>query len=130
MTDPSANPGRALRVGVDLIDVARIEQTIAKHGERFLKRCFTPGERNYCADHPERLAARLAAKEAVGKALGTGIGDISWVEIEITGDERGRPVLQLHGAAAHLAESLGLCTWVISLSHTATQAIAFVVASG
>ena len=130
MTDTGTEPGRALRVGVDLIDVARIEQTLAKHGERFLARCFTASERAYCAGRPERLAARLAAKEAVGKALGTGIGDITWVEIEIAGDERGRPVLQLHGAAAQLAESLGLCKWEISLSHTAAQAIALVVALG
>jgi len=130
LTDPIAPPEQPLRIGVDLIDVARITETLAKHGERFLARCFTPGERLYCDGGPERLAARLAAKEAVGKALGTGIGDISWVEIEISGDERGRPVLQLHGTAARLAESLGLRNWEISLSHTATQAIAFVVAVG
>jgi holo-[acyl-carrier protein] synthase len=130
LTDPAAQPGQSLRIGVDLIDVARVEKTLAKYGERFLVRCFTPGERHYCADRPERLAARLAVKEAVGKALGTGIGDVAWLDIEIAGDERGRPVLQLHGAAARLAKSLGLCNWEISLSHTATQAIAFVVALG
>lgn len=130
MRDLPPQSGQRLRVGVDLIDVIRVEQALTRYGERFLRRCFTPDEQVYCAAHAERLAVRLAAKEAVGKALGTGIGDVGWLEIEVAGDERGRPVLQLHGEAARLAESLGLCQWEISLSHTATQAIAFVVGMG
>ncbi len=116
-----------LRVGVDLIEVARVQLALARHGERFLARVFTPGERLYCADRPERLAVRLAAKEAAAKALGTGIGDVRWIEIEIIGDERGRPSLALHGAAARLSAELGLHTWAVSLSHNRTEAIAFVV---
>lgn len=99
-------------------------------GERFLGRFFTPAERAECSDKPHRLAARIAVKEAVGKALGTGIGDISWKEIEITSDPRGRPVLTLHGAAAALAESLGLSEWDVSITHTDTVATAVVVALG
>jgi holo-[acyl-carrier protein] synthase len=118
----------ALRIGVDMIEVARIERAAARHGERFYQRFFTPSERQHCQDHPRRLAARLAAKEAVGKALGTGIGDIRWVEIEILHDERGRPWLQLHGDAAQLAHDMGLDVWDVSLSHTEEMAIAFVVA--
>jgi len=79
-------------------------------------------------DQPHRLAARLAGKEAVAKALGTGIGDVSWREIEIRCGERGRPVLHLHGAAVTVANELGLTEWDISLTHTETQSAAMVVA--
>lgn len=119
-----------LRVGVDMIEVGRMERAAARHKDRFYKRFFTQRERELCEDHPRRLAARFAAKEAVGKAFGTGIGDIRWVEIEILHDERGRPLLQLHGDAAKLAEEMGLSHWDVSLSHTDEMAIAFVVAMG
>jgi holo-[acyl-carrier protein] synthase len=119
-----------LRVGVDMIEVSRLERAAQRHGERFFARFFTPQERAYCQDQPRRLAARLAAKEAVGKALGTGIGDVMWVEIEIAHDERGRPILRLHGEAARLAADMGLSQWDISLSHTEENALAFVVAMG
>lgn len=119
-----------LRVGVDLIDIDRVARAMERHGERFYSRFFTEFERQYCEDKPYRLAARIAAKEAVSKALGTGIGDVRWIEIEVIADERKRPLLQLHGEAARLAAELGLTTWDISLSHTDTQAIAFVVALG
>ena len=119
-----------LRTGVDMIEIARIERGIARHGERFLRRFFTDRERAYCQDHPRRLAARFVAKEAVGKALGTGIGDVRWVEIEIMHDERGRPYLELHGAAGELAQQLGLTHWDVSMSHSDTYSIAFVVAIG
>jgi holo-[acyl-carrier protein] synthase len=118
-----------LRVGVDMIEVARIEEAMARHGERFFSRFFTEGERAACADVAQRLAARFAAKEAVAKALGTGIGDIKWVEIEVVSDARGRPLVQLHGAALALAQQMGLQVWELSLSHTASHAIAFVVAT-
>lgn len=119
-----------LRCGIDLIEIARVKRGIERFGERYLNRFFTPYERRDCADQPHRLAARLAAKEAVSKALGTGIGDISWREIEILRDERGRPILQLHGAAAALSESLGLREWDVSLSHAGDQALAVAVALG
>ena len=117
-----------LRTGVDLIEVARVQRTLARHGTRFLRKVFTAREQLYCGNRPERLAARLAAKEAVSKALGTGIGAVQWVDIEIDADSVGRPLLILHGAADRLSASLGLATWDISLSHTATHAIAVVVA--
>jgi holo-[acyl-carrier protein] synthase len=119
-----------LRCGIDLIENRRVEQGIERFGERFLNRFFTFGERTDCEDQPYRLAARLAAKEAVAKALGTGIGDVSWREIEIRCGERGRPTLFLHGAAAELAASLGLSHWDVSLTHTVDHAGAVVVASG
>jgi holo-[acyl-carrier protein] synthase len=119
-----------LRTGVDLIEVERVARTAQRHGERFYRRCFTEGERADCGDRYAALAARFAAKEAVAKALGTGIGDVHWVEIEVCSDLRGRPLLALHGAAADLASALGLTEWAISLSHTHDHAIAFVVALG
>ncbi len=118
------------RVGVDMIEVARIQRAQERYGERFYARFFTPTEREQARDVPARLAARFAAKEAVAKALGTGIGDVSWLEIEVVTDERGRPFVRLHGEAARLAAELGLAEWQISLSHTREHALAFVVAFG
>ena len=120
-----------LRCGIDLIEHERVEQGIARLGERFLNRFFTPGERADCEDVPQRLAARIAAKEAVAKALGTGIGDVSWKEIEIRVDNpRKRPTLHLHGAAATLAAEMGLTQWDVSLTHSRSHASAMVVAMG
>ena len=119
-----------IRCGIDQIEIARVEQGIARLGERFLARLFTPGERADCADQPVRLAARFAAKEAVAKALGTGIGDVGWHDIEIRTGARGRPTLTLHGRAAALASELGLREWDISLTHTADLAAAVAVALG
>ena len=119
-----------LAVGVDIIEVERISQGIARYGDRFCDRFFTPTEREQCGNRATSLAGRFAGKEAVGKALGTGIGDVSWKEIEIIGDDRGRPVLNLHGTAARLAAELGLVEWSISLSHTATHAVGMAVAMG
>lgn len=117
-----------LRCGIDMIDIQRVEDGIDRFGERFLNRFFTSGERADCNDQPHRLAARLAGKEAVSKALGTGIGDVSWRDIEIRCDERGRPTLHLHGAAATLSAEMGLTEWDVSLTHTPTLASAVAVA--
>jgi holo-[acyl-carrier protein] synthase len=118
-----------VRCGVDMIENERVTDGIARFGEQFFNRFFTEGEREDCNDQPHRLAARIAAKEAVAKALGTGIGDVKWVEIEIrVNNERKRPTLHLHGAAGKLALALGLTDWDISLSHTKDHSIAFVVA--
>lgn len=76
------------------------------------------------------LAARFAAKEAVAKALGTGIGPVSWREIEIRRGSARQPVLLLHGAAAQLAAELGLTEWSISLSHSQETAVAVAIAAG
>lgn len=116
-----------LRTGVDLIEIARVESAIERHGDQFLNRIYTRGELTYCKNSVASLAARFAAKEAVSKALGCGIGDVSWLEIEVVGDENHAPKLTLYGAAAKMAKALGLNTWSISLSHTHEHAIAFVV---
>lgn len=118
-----------LRCGIDMIEHQRIEAGIERLGERFLNRFFTTGERADCEDAPHRLAARLAAKEAVAKALGTGIGDVGWKEIEIRVDNaRKRPTLILHGAAARLSDELGIRQWDVSLTHTKDLACAVAVA--
>ncbi len=118
-----------IRCGIDMIECERIADGIERLGERFLNRFFTAGEREDCDDTPHRLAARFAGKEAVGKALGTGIGDVSWVEIEIrVNNPRHRPVLILHGAAKELAEEMGLTEWDVSLTHTKEMASAVAVA--
>ena len=120
-----------LRTGVDIIELERLRVAIARHGQRFLQRVYTPAELTHCADRLESLAGRFAAKEAVAKALGTGIwrNGIRWTDIEILRDpENGAPLLTLHHTAARHAQSLNLQEWSISLSHTHTQAVAFVVA--
>lgn len=117
-----------LAVGVDIIEIERMARGIDRYGERFYDRFFTLLEKEQCRGRPASLAGRFAIKEAVGKALGTGIGDIAWKEIEVINDERGRPVLSLHGEAARLAAELGLGEWAISLSHTTSHAVGVAVA--
>ena len=119
-----------LAVGVDMIEIARIERGIARHGNRFLRRFFTEQEQDYCNGRIPSLAGRFAVKEAVGKALGTGIGDINWTDVEVVCDGRGKPKLVLHNRASLLATDRGWVEWDISLSHTETHAIGFVVATG
>ncbi|HNF95633.1 MAG: holo-ACP synthase [Anaerolineales bacterium] len=118
-----------LRTGVDLIETNRIADAIERHGERFLNRVFTAHELSDCKGRVPSLAARFAAKEAVAKALGTGIGDVSWLEIEVRSDEKKAPYVVLSGEGERLAKQLGLNTWSLSLSHSQSQAIAFVVAT-
>ncbi|NDJ60365.1 MAG: holo-[acyl-carrier-protein] synthase [Chloroflexi bacterium] len=117
-----------LRCGIDMIENHRIEAGIARFGDRFLNRFFTPAELADCGDTVQRLAARFAAKEAVAKALGTGIGVVRWRDIEIRRDALGRPVLHLHGPAAQVAAMQGLTQWDVSLTHTHTYASAICVA--
>ncbi len=118
-------------VGVDLIEVDRIEQLVARYGERFLNRVFTAEELAYCRGRSPELAARFAAKEAVSKALGVGIqhqDGVGWREIHVVADARGKPGIALSGTAARRAGELGLSTFALSLSHTREYAIAMLVA--
>jgi holo-[acyl-carrier protein] synthase len=120
-------------VGVDLIEIRRVERALQRHGDRFLERVFTPAELLYTRKRVPELAARFAAKEAVSKALGVGVRllapyGIRWQEAEILGDWRGRPSVTLSGRAAERAAELGITEWAVSLSHSKEYAIAFVVA--
>ena len=119
-----------LRTGVDLIEVSRIEEVVARHGKHYLERIYTPAELEQCGKRAESLAGRFAAKEAVAKALGSGIGDVSWKEIEVLGDDQNAPVLTLHGAAEKMAKEIGLTTWSVSISHSQSHSVAFVVMIG
>jgi holo-[acyl-carrier protein] synthase len=117
-----------LRSGVDVIEVHRIDHAILRHGDRFFDRFYTNQELIDSNGRTPALAARIAAKEAVAKALGTGIGDIAWKEIEVINGPRREPQLRLHGQAQELAISMGLTDWAISLSHTEQHAVAVAVA--
>lgn len=117
-----------IRTGVDFLEIERLRDTAQRHGQHFLARIFTPAEQTECGNNYASLAARFAAKEAVSKALGTGIGDVGWQDIEILRAEGGAPVLSLHGYAERVALHLGLKTWSVSLSHTREHAVAMVVA--
>jgi len=119
-----------LAVGVDLVEISRIGAILERHGDRFLGRVYTDGELAYARGRLSALAARWAAKEATAKALGTGIGQVGFQDIEVVCDAQGKPELVLHGQAARLAAQLGLEQFALSLSHTADHALAFVVAQG
>lgn len=119
-----------LRTGVDLIEISRIEEVIARHGRHYLERIYTPAELEQCGNRAESLAGRFAAKEAVAKALGCGIGVIAWKEIEILGNEQNAPALNLHGMAKQKADELGLSVWSVSISHSQSHSVALAVAIG
>ncbi len=121
-------------IGIDMVEVARIKESIARHGDRFTARIFTEAERAYCCGmkFPEiHFAARWAAKEAAFKVLGTGWGaGVRWRDVEVLHDARGAPVLALAGAARDRALALGIDRLHVSLTHTAAHAAAVVVGEG
>jgi len=119
-----------LLIGIDLIEVKRIEKAYRRWRERFLQRVYTEEEIESCGGHLPSLAARFAIKEAVAKALGLGIGEISWREIETLRDPQGKPLLRLSGKAQARAEEMGVRKWAISLSHTREAAIAIAIGLG
>ena len=117
--------------GIDIAEVPRIAESIARFGDRFLRRVYTEGEIRYCeskANRVERYAARFAAKEAAMKALGTGWNHgVRWRDVEVTRLPGGRPTMTFHGKAAEFAAQLGAVHVALSLSHTTEQAIAQVI---
>jgi holo-[acyl-carrier protein] synthase len=124
-----------LGIGMDLVDIERVERMLERHGDRLVERLFTSRESAYCAgmSRPARhYAVRLAAKEAAFKAL-SGSEEaraIGWLEIEVELDSIGRPSLALHGRAHARAKVLGVVRSHISLSHSEATAGAFVVIEG
>jgi len=118
----------AVRVGVDLIEIERIRVALARHGDGFKHRCFTPGEIAYCdakPNPPQHYAGRFAAKEAVGKALGSGVY-FTWKEIEVRG--RPKPGIHLSGRTAAWAEKIGAGRIELSMTHSRELAAAVAVA--
>ncbi len=116
-------------VGIDLVEIERVRSAVSRWGDRFLKRVYTPAEISYCFDRGEKyrsLAARFAAKEAAMKALGTGWKrGVRWVDLEVVRRPGSAPEMVLHGRSAQLG---GGRRFLVSLSHTDTQAIAVVIA--
>jgi holo-[acyl-carrier protein] synthase len=120
-----------LGTGIDLAEVDRIQASIERHGDRFVKRIYTPGEIDYVerkANRYERYAARFAAKEAGMKAIGTGWRrGVTWQDFEVANLPSGRPTLKLHGRAAEFAAAMGVKRISLSLTHTAVNGMAFVI---
>jgi holo-[acyl-carrier protein] synthase len=118
-------------LGVDISEVGRIKAAIERHGETFLRRLYTPAEREYCErfkNKYERFAGRFAAKEAAMKALGTGWSrGVRWVDVEVVRQRGGRPTVKLHGEAGKIADALGVKNIALSITHTADQAFAQVI---
>lgn len=121
--------GDVLGIGIDLIEIERIEAALERH-PRFAQRCFTPAEEAYCRSRaypPQHFAARFAAKEAVGKALG--IGMTRWHEAEVV---RGRaaPTVILTGGCLRRAGDLGVMEVLLSITHSRGTAAAAAILRG
>jgi holo-[acyl-carrier protein] synthase len=120
-----------LGIGVDLVECGRIQRSLDRFGEKFLRRVFTEGEIDYSMSmkFPARhLAARFAGKEAVAKAFGTGIGKaMGWRNIDIRKKKSGEPFLVFSGPAQEFASKRGVTSALITLSHTNHHAVAYVV---
>jgi holo-[acyl-carrier protein] synthase len=123
-----------LGIGIDLVDCARIDHSIERFGDRFLKRVFTEGEIAYSQSMklPARhLAARFAAKEALSKAFGTGIGkSMGWRDLDVQKKASGEPFVVLSGGAKQMAEARGVAKIWISLSHTEASGMATIILEG
>jgi len=123
-----------LGVGMDIIEVARIQASHERFGERFVNRILRPAEIAYCLSHKSPapfLAARFAAKEAISKAFGTGIGaQLAWRDMEVGRKESGEPFVILHGGGRDLLEQRGARAVLISLSHTQNYAAAVAILEG
>jgi len=121
-------------IGIDIVDLNRIQDMIDRHGDRFLSKTFTKGEIAYCRSWKvpsSHFAARFAAKEAVFKAFGTGWREgLGWKEIEVDADHLGRPRINLSGRAAAKAREMGIAEMLVSISHCDCHAIAQVIAQG
>ena len=118
-------------LGIDIAEVPRVKAAIERHGETFLRRLYTPAERQYCErfkNKYERYAGRFAAKEAAMKALGTGWSrGVRWVDVEVVREKGGRPTMKLAGEAGKVAERMGVKNIALSITHTADQAFAQVI---
>ena len=110
--------------GIDLIEIERFEKLTPAIRERFIHRVLTEKERLEVKDSNASLAGKFAAKEAVVKAIGCGIGPISFQDMEILHDENGRPLLNLNNDALKIIRELRLKEWSLSISHSRQYAVA------
>jgi holo-[acyl-carrier protein] synthase len=117
-------PPGTTELGVDIIRVGRIRDTLVRFGRRFARRVLTEAEDRYVRDRPENFAGRWAAKEAVSKVLGLGVRGVGWTEIEIQRLPTGQPSVRLNGRAARRAEQLGMDRIAVSISHESEYAVA------
>ncbi len=111
-------------IGIDIIEIERIESAVQQWGKHFLDRIYTEAEITACRDRIPSLATRFAGKEAVMKVLGTGTRGINWREMELLADAQGKPVVQLYGKAREKARQLDFSELCISLSDTEQYAVA------
>ena len=116
-----------ITVGVDIIEIERVERASTTLRDSFLKRVYTSAELELSDNEAPSLAVRFAAKEAVMKALGTGARGIGWREIEILANTEGAPFVKLYGKARDKAKDIGLSYFSVSLSHSKQYAVAMVV---
>ena len=116
-----------IAVGVDIIEIERVERAASTLKGSFLRRVYTPAELEISDNEAPTLAVRFAAKEAVMKALGTGARGIGWREIEILDNREGAPFVQLYGKALDKAKDIGMSHFAVSLSHSKQYAVAMVV---
>ena len=117
-------PPGTTEVGIDIIRVQRIRETMDRFGSRFSRRVLTPAEQHYVRDRPETFAGRWAAKEAVSKVLGLGVRGIGWRDIEVERLPTGQPAVRLHGRAEARARQLGMERIALSISHESEYAVA------
>jgi len=129
VTSPASG---VIGIGTDLVDLDRF-RTVLGRTPRIVQRLFTEGEQAYACeqrDPVERLGARFAAKEAAMKALGVGLGEVDFRDVEVVRLDSGAPCLEVTGRAAGVADGLGVRRWLVTLSHTGHLAQAVVVALG
>lgn len=117
-------------LGLDVVEVTRVAQALARHGDRFLARCFNREELSRPSD-PEHVAGLFAAKEAAFKALGTGWGQgIGFHHVVLAKNHAGKPSLAFRGVAQDLARALGVHHIHVSITHQRLVAIAVVILEG
>ena len=118
-------------LGTDIVEIDRVRSMIERHGENFLRRCFTPDEIAYADRHRDaavRFAGRWAAKEAVVKVLGTGfVKGITFYDIEVLPLDSGQPRIELSGGAQNMASGMGISSVLITISHAKLYATATAV---
>ncbi|HJM83204.1 MAG TPA: holo-ACP synthase [Nitrospinota bacterium] len=128
--DDDLQSANCIVTGIDLCRVDRIRKIVERHGDIFLERVYTSAERDYCLNKiswARHFAARFAAKEAVAKMLGSGVTMAGFLNVEVVNKTSGKPKLVLRGRAKEIAESLGVSSVDISITHEKEYAVAIAV---